>query len=140
MSRRLADLIYRWRRVLSAFFILGALLSIPRANITRIDNDITAWFSKSDPVYRDYERFRQEFGGTRTLIVALEAGSPDQLFSAGTLALIEQITGDIERVGTVQRVDSIATATVVDAVPDGLEVRRAPADRTRSARAPWMTS
>jgi predicted RND superfamily exporter protein len=124
MSRRLADLIYRWRRVLSAFFILGALLSIPRANITRIDNDITAWFSKSDPVYRDYERFRQEFGGTRTLIVALEAGSPDQLFSAGTLALIEQITGDIERVGTVQRVDSIATATVVDAVPDGLEVRR----------------
>jgi predicted RND superfamily exporter protein len=124
MSRLLADVIYRWRYFLSAVFILGALLSIPRANITRIDNDITAWFSKSDPVYKDYERFRQEFGGTRTLIVALEAGSADQLFSAGTLAFIEQITGDIERVDTVQRVDSIATATVVDAVPDGLDVRR----------------
>ena len=124
MSRLLAELIYRWRYFLSAVFILGALLSIPRANITRIDNDITAWFSKSDPVYKDYERFRQEFGGTRTLIVALEARSPDQLFSTGTLAFIEQITGDIERVDTVQRVDSIATATVVDAVPDGLDVRR----------------
>jgi predicted RND superfamily exporter protein len=124
MSRRLADFIYRWRYLLSGVCVLGAVLSIPRANITHIDNDITAWFSKSDPVYQDYERFRQEFGGTRTLIVALEAGSPDQLFSVGTLAYIEQITGDIERIETVQRVDSIATATVVDAVPDGLDVRR----------------
>ena len=124
MSRLLAGIIYRFRYVLTAFFVAGAILSIPRANITRIDNDITAWFSKADPVYRDYERFRQEFGGTRTLIVALEAGTPEQLFSAGTLGYIEQVTGDIERVDTVQRVDSIATATVVDAVPDGLEVRR----------------
>ena len=30
----------------------------PRANITRIDNDLTAWFSRDDPVYREYERFR----------------------------------------------------------------------------------
>src|SRR5687767_12953091 len=123
MSRLLAEVIYRWRYLLSGCFVLGALLSIPRANITEIDNDITAWFSKSDPVYKDYERFRQEFGGTRTLIVALEAGSPDRLFSAETLAFIEQITGDIERVDTVQRVNSLATATIVDAVPDGLDVR-----------------
>ena len=124
MSRLLAEIIYRWRYFLSGVCVLGALVSIPRANITHIDNDITAWFSKSDPVYKDYERFRQEFGGTRTLIIALEAGSPDQLFSAEALASIEQISGDIERVDTVQRVDSIATATVVDAVPDGLDVRR----------------
>ncbi len=38
---------------------LGALVLAPRANITEIDNDITAWFSKDDPVYRDYERFRE---------------------------------------------------------------------------------
>ena len=40
---------------------------------------MTAWFSKQDPVYVEYERFRQEFGGTRTLIVALEG---DAIFSA----------------------------------------------------------
>jgi predicted RND superfamily exporter protein len=124
MSRVLADFVYRWRYPLTAVAILGALLSIPRANITRIDNDITAWFSKADPVYRDYERFREEFPGTRTLIVALKAPSPDALFTQETLDFVEQVTGDIERIDTVQRVDSLATANVVDAVPDGLEVRR----------------
>ena len=62
-----------FRSWLTGFIILGALALSPRANITRIDNDLTAWFSTSDPIYRDYERFRDEFGGTRTLIVALEA-------------------------------------------------------------------
>src|SRR5215217_4282968 len=124
MSRLIARFVFRWRYLLSGFCVLGALLSIPRANITRIDNDITAWFSKSDPVYRDYEHFREEFGGTRNLIVALQADSPRQLFSAATLAYIERVTGDIERIDTVQRVESLATATVVEAVPDGLDVRR----------------
>ena len=124
MSRLIATFIFRWRYPLSALCVLGALVSIPSANITKIDNDITAWFSKSDPVYQDYERFRAEFGGTRNLIVALQAPSPEALFSEATLAYIERITGDIERIDTVQRVESLATATVVDAVPDGLDVRR----------------
>ena len=124
MSRLIATFIFRWRYPLSALCVLGALASIPRANITKIDNDITAWFSKSDPVYQDYERFRAEFGGTRNLIVALQAPSAEALFSEATLAYIERITEDIERIDTVQRVESLATATVVDAVPDGLDVRR----------------
>ena len=119
-SKALAAFIWRWRLHLSAFLILGAVLSIPSANITDIDNDISAWFSREDPVYRDYERFRAEFGGTRTLIVALQADSADRLFSRETLQFIEQVTGDIERVDTVQRVDSLATATVVEALkPSG---------------------
>ena len=134
MSQRLAEFIYRWRRLLTAVIFAGAALSIPSVNITHIDNDITAWFSKTDPVYEDYERFRNEFGGTRSLIIALKADSADRLFSAGTLAFIDRITGDIERVDTVQRVSSLATATIVEATPDGgLDVRalldrRAPAD------------
>ena len=123
MSRRFADAVYRLRFVLTGISILGAVLLAPRANITDIDNDITAWFSKDDPVYRDYERFREEFAGTRTLIVALQADSPSRLFSRETLDFIGRITADIERVDTVQRVDSLASATIVDAVPDGLDVR-----------------
>ena len=115
-TNALAALIWRWRLPLSVFFIVGALALSPRANITRIDNDITAWFSKEDPVYKDYERFRREFGGTRTLIVALRAETPERLFSRETLRFIEQITGDIERVDTVTRVDSLATATIVEAI------------------------
>jgi predicted RND superfamily exporter protein len=123
MSEWVAAFIYRWRLPLSAFVVLGALFLSPRANISNIDNDITAWFSKDDPVYRDYERFRQEFGGTRSLIVALQADTSDRLFSPETLQFIEQITGDIGRVETVQRVSSLSTATIVEAVPDGLDVR-----------------
>jgi predicted RND superfamily exporter protein len=117
MSLALAAFIYRWRFLLSGLIVVGALLLSPRANITHIDNDITAWFSRDDPVYRDYERFRQEFAGTRSLIVALQADSAERLFSHDTLSFIERISDDIERVETVQRVDSLATATIVEAMP-----------------------
>jgi uncharacterized protein len=117
MSGQLAEFIYRWRIPLSIAIIAGAIALAPRANITNIDNDITAWFSKEDPVYKDYERYRAEFGGTRALIVALQADSAERLFSQETLAFIERVTGDIERVDTVHRVASLATATIVEALP-----------------------
>jgi predicted RND superfamily exporter protein len=152
VSRALAGAIYRWRFILSAFIVLGALALAPRANIAAIDNDITAWFSKEDPVYKDYERFRAEFAGTRVLIVALQAESADRLFSRDTLEFIARVTEEIERVETVQRVHSLATATIVEALPPstpaageadegGLDVRplldglatRGPADVKRRA-------
>jgi uncharacterized protein len=149
VSQALAGWIYRWRIPLSVFIVVGALVQAPRANITKIDNDITAWFSKDDPVYKDYERYRSEFGGTRALIIALKADSADRLFSRSTLQTIAAITGDIERVDTVQQVNSLATATIVEALKSGdadeggLEVRpllehlaaRDPADIRRRALA-----
>ena len=127
MSERLADFLWRRRYPLSAFIVLVAIAFAPRANITHIDNDITAWFAKDDPVYRDYERFREEFGGSRTLIVALKADSADRLFSRPTLDFIRKASADIERVETVERVASLATATTVTASAGsegGIEVRR----------------
>jgi predicted RND superfamily exporter protein len=127
VSRRIAEFIWRWRFPLSAAIVVVAIAFAPRANITKIDNDISAWFGKDDPVYRDYERFRDEFGGSRTLIVALQADSQSRLFSAPTLDFIRQVTGDIERVDTVERVASLATATTVEALQGedgGLDVRR----------------
>ena len=117
MSHTLAAVLYRWRRVLCTFIVAGAVVLAPRANITKIDNDLTAWFSPSDPVYQEYERFRTEFGGTRTLIVAIEAPSRERLVSDQSLAFIGKVTGDIERLEAVTRVSSLATATLVDARP-----------------------
>ncbi len=116
MSDRLASVIYRWRFPLSAFIVLGALVFSPRANITHIDNDITAWFSRDDPVYRDYERFRDEFGGSRALIIALQADSPDRLFSRATL---DSRAGHRRHRARRHRPagPSLATATVVRALP-----------------------
>jgi uncharacterized protein len=119
MSVRLAGFIWRWRLPLTSFILAVAIAAIPRVNITHIDNDITAWFSRQDPVFLDYERFRSEFGGTRSLIIALKADSAERLFSRDALRFIGRVTGDIERVDTVQRVSSLATATVVRSTPDG---------------------
>ena len=117
MSRALAEILYRWRRVLCGAIILGAVLLAPRANITRIDNDLTAWFSRDDPIYREYERFQDEFGGTRNLIVAITAPSRDRLFSREALQFLDDVTAEIERVDTVERVASLTSATLVDARP-----------------------
>ena len=63
MSARLADLIYRFRLPLCAVIAIGFLGLLPLTNVTAIDNDISMWISRDDPIYRTYERFRQEFGG-----------------------------------------------------------------------------
>ena len=65
--------LYRARLLLSAMAVAGALMLAPHANVTRVDNDITAWFSRDDPLYRDYERFRAEFGGTQPLVIAIRS-------------------------------------------------------------------
>ena len=140
MSEALAKLIYRWRRLLTALILIGAAVLAPRANITNIDNDLTAWFSRDDPIYKEYERFRDEFGGTRTLIVAVEAPSRERLFSREGFAFLDGVSADIERVATVERVNSLGTIAVVDARPgaagadaDLLDVRRLTKDlETRS--------
>ncbi|HEY7476444.1 MAG TPA: MMPL family transporter [Vicinamibacterales bacterium] len=117
MSAALAVLLYRRRRLFTALILLGAVLLSPRASITRIDNDLTAWFSRDDPIYREYERFQDEFGGTRTLIVAVVAPSRERLFSKEGFTFLEEATRGIERVRHVDRVASLATATVVDSAP-----------------------
>jgi hypothetical protein len=81
VSLRVAQFIYRWRRLLTGLIVLGALVLAPRAHIQTIDNDLSAWFSADDPIFKDYVRFRDEFGGTRTVIIAIEAPSRARMFS-----------------------------------------------------------
>jgi predicted RND superfamily exporter protein len=114
MSGRLAELIFRFRLPLCAGIALGFLALLPLTNITEIDNDISMWISRDDPVYRTYERFRQEFGGQRTMIIALR--SP-RLFTPEGLTFVRQITDDIGRVDLVERVQSLSTANIVANVP-----------------------
>lgn len=114
MTEWLAQLVWRIRYPFSAIVVLGALAFAPQVSFTNLDNDISAWISKSDPAYKDYERFRNEFGGGRTLLIALES---DRLFTPESLTFIRDITADLQRVEFVRRVDSMATATIVTAIP-----------------------
>jgi hypothetical protein len=123
MSATLARLAYRLRYPLSSVIMIGFLFMAPSLAITSIDNDLSMWVSKSDPVYQTYERFREEFGGQRTLLVALKS---DRLFTPESLAFIREVTDEIERVPMVERVDSLATANIVRSVrlqPDHRSVR-----------------
>ena len=116
----------------------------PRANITHIDNDITAWFAKDDPVYRDYERFRDEFGGSRTLIIALKADSADRLFSRADARLHPAASAATSSASTPSSASPASRrATTVDADPPAgrrRRHRRPPADRAAAARRRRTTS
>jgi uncharacterized protein len=114
MSTRLADLIYRFRLPLCAVIAIGFLGLLPLTNVTAIDNDISMWISMDDPIYRTYERFREEFGGQRTLMIALRS---ERLFTPEGLAFVRQITDDIQRVDPVERVYSLSTANIVASLP-----------------------
>jgi uncharacterized protein len=114
VTARIADLIFRFRYLLCGAIVIGFVVLLPKTNFTEIDNDISMWISKEDPVYQTYERFRREFGGQRTLLVALES---DRLFSVESLQFIREITNDIERVRMVERVQSLATANIVRSLP-----------------------
>jgi hypothetical protein len=133
LTGRLADFAWAFRWWLTAGIVAGAVALAPLADFTKIDNDITAWFSKADPVYREYDRFREEFGGTRTLIIALDV-PPDAtdaaagVFTAERLRFIDELSDELEQVRTVEHVNSLGTATLVTATPatgaddGGLEV------------------
>lgn len=132
MSAWLADVVFRFRYPLCALILAGAVFYAPKMNVTDIDNEITMWISKSDPVYQQYERFRREFGGQRLLLIALQS---DDLFSPASLEFIRTITEDIRRVSPVQRVHSLATANIVRTLPaaggddGGIEVQPLLGDR-----------
>lgn len=114
MSAAVARLVWRFRYPACAVIVLGFLALAPKINVTDLDNDISAWISEDDPVYQTYERFRDEFGGARTLIVALR--SP-KLFTPESLEFIRSVTREIERIELVQRVQSLSTANIVRALP-----------------------
>jgi predicted RND superfamily exporter protein len=114
VSAWIADLIWRVRYPACAVILLGFVALAPKTNFAELDNDISAWISKADPVYQTYERFRDEFGGGRTLIIALKS---NRLFTRESLEFIRNVTEDIERVETVERVQSLSTANIVEALP-----------------------
>src|SRR5688500_13224285 len=138
MSDWLAGFIFRFRFPLCALILVGAVYFAPKLNITEIDNDITMWIATDDPIYQQYERFVDEFGGQRLLLIALQS---DQLFTPDSLEYIRRVTGDIERVELVDRVQSLATANIVVSTPaqgddgGGIEVQPLLEDRLDDAAA-----
>ena len=136
LSARLARILFRWRRPLAALVLAGAVICAGSANLNNINNDLSAWVARDSPEYVEYERFRREFGGGRTLIIAV-AG--DALFTPEGLRYIDRISRDIARLPLIERVQSLATANVVRQLPPqdgddgGIEVTPLVGDRLDTA-------
>lgn len=135
-SARFARWLFDWRRPLTALVLLGAIVCARYANPDNVNNDLSAWVSKDSPEYREYDRFRREFGGSRVLIVAV-AG--DGLFTPEGLAYLDRVSREIARLPLVERVQSLATANVVRQLPPrdgddgGIEVTALVGDRGATA-------
>ena len=114
MIHRLASLIYRFRLASFAVAILGVLWLLPKIDLAALDDDLTTWLSTDDPIYQTYERFRKEFGEQQPILIAIQS---DHLFTPEVLRFVRTVTDDLQRVDTVQRVDSLATANVVETLP-----------------------
>ncbi len=135
-SARFARWLYTWRLPLTALVLLGAAVCARFANLDNVNNDLSAWVSKDSPEYREYDRFRREFGGGRVLIVAV-AG--DGLFSPDGLGYLARVSREISALPLVERVQSLDTANVVRQLPPidgddgGIEVRALVGDRADTA-------
>lgn len=137
-----ARFLYRWRLPLSALIALVALAFAPRANFVDINNDLSAWVSKDTDEYRTYDRFIEEFGGTRNLIVAIRG----DVFTPQGLAFVGEATRAIERIPLIERVYSLSTANIVRILPEagveedgGIEVTPLVGARSESLeQASWV--
>jgi predicted RND superfamily exporter protein len=112
---------------LCLLYVAGAAAMVPYIDVTGVTNDLDAWFAHDDPLYRDYERLRSEFGGTQPLIVAItsERDGPEAadagIFTRERLEFLQSVAKEIEAIRSVQRVQSLATARVLRAqvIADG---------------------
>ena len=101
---------------LTALIVLGALVCDPaRQHHSRSTTTSPPGSPRRIPSTRTTSGSARSSAAPATLIVALQGRLADRCSRATTLAFIERITGDIERVDTVQRVASLATATIVEA-------------------------
>jgi predicted RND superfamily exporter protein len=114
VSAAAAAMLYRWRFVTAAIVVAGAIAFAPQIDPTRIDNELTSWIGEDDPEYLTYERFRTEFGGTRTVIIAIKS---DRLFTPEGLRFIDTVTRGLQRVELVERVESVTTANTIRSLP-----------------------
>lgn len=116
VSARVASALYRVRLPASALVVAGALLFLPGIDLTHIDNELTTWISRGDPAYRQYENFRAEFGGTRSLIIAVAS---ERLLTPEGLQALDRVSRAVAAVDLVERVHSLTTVNVVRPVRSG---------------------
>jgi predicted RND superfamily exporter protein len=113
---------HRWVVLAACLLILGA--SVFLASRARFDNSFEAYFNKDDPVYSDYQEYRENFGSDEIAYILYEApGRPHGPFDLEVMRKIQTLTEALEEeVPFVNEVTSLANVEFVEGVPDGIEI------------------
>ncbi|MBN7797468.1 outer membrane lipoprotein-sorting protein [Parahaliea mediterranea] len=111
------------RRVLA----LGALvLALAAAFVPALEKDVRsdAFLSPDDPAIVAREQVKRQFGLSDPLVVALDAGQPEAVYSPANLALLADIAEAVKALPNIdrERVFSLATESNIAATPDGLAI------------------
>jgi len=116
--KTLSLLIFRLRYLLLTLIIIFTIVFGLFINMD-LDNTISAWFAKDDPISVNYNNFRDAFEGGRYLVVAVKS---DNLFSADVLTYIKEKTYELKDMDLAKRVHSIANANKVVGTDQGIVI------------------
>jgi predicted RND superfamily exporter protein len=98
--------------------------SLALASQARIDNSYENYFDPSDPTYRSYEQFREDFGSDEVSYIIYEAsGFEHGPWNLEVMRRVVQLTELLEdEVPFVYEVQSLANAELMVGVEDGIEI------------------
>lgn len=113
---------HRWLVVLLTVLLLGGGLYF--ASKPRPDNSFDAFFNKSDPYYRAYLEYDEEFGSDEVIYILYSApGAEHGVFDLGVMKQIGLLTQAIEdELPFVDEVTSLTNVEFVTAEDDLLEI------------------
>ena len=100
---------------LFAVITLALAWQLPRLEIDASNEGLML---ERDPARQYYEQVKSTFGSDELTVVVVKG----DIFTAPALALIQQVSEDLERIDGVARVDSLATVDNISSTDDGVEI------------------
>ncbi|MCK5242657.1 RND family transporter [bacterium] len=98
--------------LLTSFFYFGL-------NKLEVSSDVESMIPENDPAKAVYDQVDETFGGAKFAMVVMDLG---EVFSAGSLREIDQLTLELEKVKGVNSVRSITNVEEIRGVEGGIEV------------------
>lgn len=106
------------RRSWYVIAIWAALAAVSGVGASKLEIDTTTstFLDRDAPAWSEYQRSIHDFGGDELLTIVLEGPTP---YDPKTLQALYELSGRMESLPGVRRVDSLRTVPVVDARRDG---------------------
>ena len=89
------------------------ILAVISATRLQADQSIEAWFLANDPSLEAYDRFTRLFAADELVMVGLFA---DNVLTPGRLAVVQQLSAEIEQLEHVHRTQTILNSPITDRV------------------------